>query len=457
MKNTFTVVVVLLLSSVFIMDSYAQSFYTGGIGVTLSNFGRVRVFSDNLSTRQVDRSSVLVGVSSSAVFDYTQDAGTVSNAVTVSSPALSDFEVTGIIDNSDSNLPPNVEVKINIYGWNTGPYLLVKMNVKNRESSDINAVIGIEIIDQIDGAYGNETVQYNAANQAVLINRTSWIGYKFFSAAQTSLKSLEWFSGYSSDASFYQWLTQGTFDAAYTAGTEGAVAVMGQNPINIAAGASTDFYFGISYGTDQTACLNNMSLCQNKYNIMLPVELSSFTAEFVRNKVELTWTTASELNNRGFEIERKIDDKNWIIAGFKEGYGTTTQTQNYSFTDDIISGHVKVIKYRLKQIDYDGNYTYSNVLEVNNNLVPEKFVLEQNYPNPFNPNTNITFRLSEKSNVVLKVHNQLGEEVALIVNSNLNEGTYEYTFDASQLASGNYFYTLQTDKGILAKKMTLIK
>lgn len=457
MKKTFSVLIVLLFASIFVMDSLAQSFYTGGIGVTLSNFGRVRVFSDNLTTRQVDRSSVLVGVSSSAVFDYTQDAGTVSNAVTVSSPALSDYEVTGTIDNSDSNLPPNVEVKINIYGWNSGPYLLVKMNVKNRESSAINAVIGMEIIDQIDGTYGNETVQYNSANQTVLINRTSWIGYKFFSAPQTSLKSFEWFSGYGTDASYYQWLTQGTFDAPYTAGTEGAVAVMGQNPINIAAGASNDFYFGISYGADQTACLNSMSLCQDKYNLILPVELTSFTGEFIKNKVILNWSTATEINNRGFEVERKADDNNWTMIGFREGKGTTSQKQNYSLVDDVTAVSSKVIKYRLKQIDFNGNYTYSNEIEVNNNSVPDQFILEQNFPNPFNPNTKITFRLPERSNVVLKVFNQLGEEVALLAKGYYSEGTYEYSFDASKLSSGNYIYTLQTDKGIISKKMTLLK
>ena len=458
MKKLFSFSVIFLLASIFVIDSYAQSFYTGGIGVNLSNFGRVRIFSDNATTRQVDRSSVLVGVDATAVFDYTQDAGTVLAASTVGSPLLSDFEATGVIDNSDSNLPPNVEVAINIYGWTNGAYALVKMNVKNRESSSIPAIIGIEILPQVDGTYGGETVQWNAANQTVLMNKTGWVGYKFFSAPQTALKSINWVSGYGTDALFYQWLTQNSFDPPLTAGVDGAVAILGQAPINIAPGQTVDFYFGISIGTDQTVCLNNMQACLVKYNQIVPVELTSFTVNSNGNTVELNWTTASELNNQGFEVERKTStDQDWVFLGFKEGKGTTTESQSYSYLDNVSDLQMGTISYRLKQIDFDGNYSYSDIVEVDVNPVPNQFELYQNYPNPFNPRTIISFGIPVSSQVTLKVYNSLGEEVAELVNQNLGAGSYSYSFDAAGFPSGMYVYTLQTGEQLISKKMTLIK
>lgn len=458
MKKLFLFFVIVLLASIFVIDSYAQSFYTGGIGVNLNNFGRVRVFSDNLTTRQVDRSSILVGVSSTAVFDYTQDAGTVTPASTVSTPLLSDFEVTGVIDNSDSNLPPNVEVAINIYGWTNGTYALVKMNVKNRESSSIPAVIGIEILPQVDGAYGGETVQWNAANQTVLINKTNWVGYKFFSGAQTSLKSINWVSGYGTDALFYQWLTQNSFDPPFTAGVDGAVAILGQAANNIAPNQSVDFWFGISLGANQTACLNNMTTCLAKYNQIVPVELTSFTANANGSTVELNWTTATEINNQGFEIERKTsEDLDWVLIGFKEGKGTTTEAQSYSYLDNISALQKGTVSYRLKQIDFGGTYSYSDIVEVDINPVPNHYELYQNYPNPFNPSTIISFGLPVSSQVKLIVYNSLGEQVAEIVNQNLSAGTYSYNFDAAGLPSGVYVYTLQTGDQIISRKMSYIK
>ena len=117
MKKSITMFTVFLFCSLFTLDGFSQSFYTGanGIGVTLNVYGRIRVFSDNLTTRQIDRSSVLVGVSSASVFDYIQDAETLTAPTTVVTPTLSDFEVTGTVNNSYSNLPPNVEVCNYIY------------------------------------------------------------------------------------------------------------------------------------------------------------------------------------------------------------------------------------------------------------------------------------------------------------------------------------------------------
>lgn len=444
--------------SFFTLEMKAQSFYTGNIGVTLNDYGRVRVYSDNLTTRQIDRLSLLVGVSQTAVFDYAEDAENVVPPSTVTTPLLSDFEATVTIDNSYSNLPPDVTVLINVYGWTNGAYLLAKMNITNDATSPINAVLGGEAIAQVDGAYGFETVQYNAANQTVLFNKTGWVGWKLFSPTTTSFRVIDWFSGYQNDSSFYAWLTQNSFDPSLTGGADGTVAAQGSAPVVINAGQSTDFYFGISLGSDQTSCLNNMAACEVKYNQIVPVELTSFTAASVGNKVELDWSTASELNNLGFEIQRKSPaDQNWIVIGFEAGKGTVTETQSYSYLDDVTHLQKGIVSYRLKQIDFRGTFSFSDVINVEINPSPNHFELMQNYPNPFNPATTITFGLPERSNVILRVFSSVGEEVAELVNGNIEAGTYSVNFDASELPSGIYVYTLQTVDQLISKKMTLIK
>ena len=152
MKRSISFIVLFFFAFILTMDGVAQSFYTGAIGLTQSNGGRTRVFADNLTTRQLDRVSILVGVNSSQVFDYNEDQNGLVPAATVSSPTLSDFEVTSTIDNTYSNLPPAIEVAMNLHGWTNGGYILAKMNVKNNEATTINAVIGLEVIPQIDGS-----------------------------------------------------------------------------------------------------------------------------------------------------------------------------------------------------------------------------------------------------------------------------------------------------------------
>ena len=198
-----------------------------------------------------------------------------------------------------------------------------------------------------------------------------------------------------------------------------------------------------------------------------PVELVSFNANAVNNKVELKWTTGTEANNKGFEIERKAGgaqltvENKWQTIGFVEGNGTTTQQNNYSFED----GSVQEGKYhyRLKQIDFDGSFTYSNIVTINLDI-PADYSLSQNFPNPFNPSTKINYRIAKYGFVSLKVFNVLGDEVKTLVNEDQKPGAYSVTFNASNLpagrqglASGIYFYKLITNNFQQVKKMILIK
>jgi Secretion system C-terminal sorting domain len=198
-----------------------------------------------------------------------------------------------------------------------------------------------------------------------------------------------------------------------------------------------------------------------KFENPTPVELTSFTANYENEKVMLNWITASEVNNRGFEVERKDQTSGWNNIGFVSGNGTITRSNSYNFTDDSVVSNK--YSYRLKQIDLNGTFKYSNVIEVNTNIINE-FMLNQNYPNPFNPTTKINFSIPRTSNVKLIVYNTLGEKVATLIDGVKNEGSYETSFNGAGLASGIYVYRLeaqyvngQSGSFISSKKMILIK
>ncbi len=188
-------------------------------------------------------------------------------------------------------------------------------------------------------------------------------------------------------------------------------------------------------------------------DVIVPVELTSFEAVSDKNDVLLTWNTATETNNQGFEIQRKTSDQYERIA-FVEGKGTTTEVQNYLFRDkDLLSGSYT---YRLKQMDYDGSFAYSDEVEIEIEQ-PSVFYLGQNYPNPFNPSTNIKYSIPADGNVTLKVYDILGNEVSTLVNEFQQAGTFDVTFTGSNLASGVYYYQLTTGELTATKKLMLTK
>jgi Secretion system C-terminal sorting domain len=172
---------------------------------------------------------------------------------------------------------------------------------------------------------------------------------------------------------------------------------------------------------------------------VVPVELTSFSAVGTRDGVQLNWQTASEINNQRFEIERSNDSRNFTIVGTVNGRGTTTEKSSYSFVDKGVNEGKYY--YRLKQVDYNGAYEYSQVIEVEFS-VPQEFSLAQNYPNPFNPATTLSFGLPVESNITLSVYNSLGELVRVVAQGTLQAGTHNMNFNAVDLPSGIYLYTL---------------
>lgn len=188
----------------------------------------------------------------------------------------------------------------------------------------------------------------------------------------------------------------------------------------------------------------------------LPVELISFYSKVEKNFVKLFWKTGSEVNNKEFIIERKKEENNWNVAGKVNGAGNTNSEQSYLFEDNNISAGKYF--YRLKQVDFNGNYKYYDLTGDVVIGVPDKFELSQNYPNPFNPTTKINFALPKDANVSLKIFDIQGKEVALLLNNEFKKADYHSVqFNGNNLSSGIYFYRIEAGEFISSKKMIFVK
>ncbi len=210
-----------------------------------------------------------------------------------------------------------------------------------------------------------------------------------------------------------------------------------------------------AYNADTVSAFSNLA----EITTPLPVELTSFTANVVNGKILVSWTTATEINNAGFSLERSNDNLKFIELAFIEGNGTTTSRSEYSFKDNsVLSGKYY---YRLKQVDFDGSFYYLKTIEADLGM-PKEYSLDQNYPNPFNPTTTIRFALPINADVNIKLYNSLGQEAADILKNELDAGIHEVIFNANSLSSGVYFYRIEakgTDGSIFSevKRMILIK
>ncbi len=219
--------------------------------------------------------------------------------------------------------------------------------------------------------------------------------------------------------------------------------------------AESDESGGVHNHLYSTALLNNaINNANTIINGALPVELTTFSADVDENSISLKWSTATETNNKGFGIQKSKDGINFLDAAFVSGFGTTTKTHNYTYVDKSVFSGANY--YRLKQIDYTGQYKYSKVIEITYSL-PLEFSLSQNFPNPFNPTTTIAYTVPKTSLVTIKVYDILGKEVADLVNRELTAGNYKIQFNENNLTSGIYFYELRAGNFSSIKKMILLK
>jgi len=463
---------ILLIISLFLSTGslYPQVYFeTGKIAIQVSNYGSSRIYFPAFgSVQQINRLSAVVGVNINDVFGYGEDAQRVDSAKLINSPTQSDFEIYNSTDNSYSNLPPALLNKINVYGWSNEAYAIIKLTVLNQDAilGDVSAFIGFEFIPKVDNIWGTEAIKTIQDKEIISVYRnpsSSVTGLKILSAPLFSATYYNWFEDYDlktfSDSMFYAYLSSGIKQNTYEAPIDGGVGMFCQNAINIKLGESAVVYVAVAVGVDETEMVSNMDKAESKYEALfanVPVEMSSFKAAFINSKVILDWSTATETNNFGFNIERKIEDNNWDNIGFVNGNGTTTDIHKYNFIDEkiISSGNYS---YRIVQLDFDGTSSYSKEVRVNVSFEPVKFELLQNYPNPFNNSTVIRYQIPNPASVSLKIFDALGREVKNLVDNKQDTGSYEINFNAADLSSGLYLLVLQADNFKSTKKMFLLK
>ena len=358
-----------ILNGFFLNELLAQSnFQTGQIGVEINTYGRVRIHAPAIgATRQIDRSSILVGVGPNEVYDYRKDAAPEVAPYSIASPTKSDFEIYGTFNNTYSNLPPNFLIRLNAYGWNNRPFIIVKFTVVNRETTPKNSIIGIEVIPQPEGTYGLEEIKFSPSNMIAQFFRGSSlrVGYKILSTTTKSFRAIDWYSTYHDpDSLLWGYLTYAGYDTSFVAGGDGSVAVLAQNPVTIQPNDSAHFYVGIAVGATENELVANMTQAQAAYSTLVGVESEQ---------------------------------------------------------------------------------------------IPMHFELKQNYPNPFNPKTTIEFSLPVKEKVQLIVYNMIGQPVKKLVDGELEAGRHFVEFNAEDLSSGVYLYTIKAGNFTSTKKMVLMK
>lgn len=265
-------------------------------------------------------------------------------------------------------------------------------------------------------------------------------------------------AGFDITASYTTWV-QLNFTIVNALTSTNLSIASGSNAIGLFQNHSDEPSTGVI--TDQT-----LSTPEVITDISLPVELASFTAKSNFNYVELKWQTASEVNNYGFEIERSTPlssaspfekglNSVWEKVGFIKGAGNSNSSRNYSYADKsaIYGNYI----YRLKQLDNNGKYKYSDEIKVATGTKPSAYKLS-NYPDPFNPLTTIRLELPEAGNINVSVFNVIGENIVTLFKGHFNEGIYQSTFDGKNLTSGVYILALTTDKNIsVVKKVMLVK
>jgi len=270
MKKILLFLAVMLL---YITQSYSQAtFNTGGIKVDVSEYGRIRIATTD-GTKQLERASILVGTSPTDVFDYTNDANTLDDFVLVTNPLKSDFEIYGSVDNTYSDLPPNVIVKHNVYGWNNGEYTIVRFNIKNNETDPLTTTLaGLDIIPSLNDDYGFDSVSYLSTEGVIRFHKGNEVnmGMKLLSSTLTSLYSFEWYDSYSVDTDYWTWMNHGSLQALYASTTaDGPVTITSQGSVTLAPGESFNVYYALALGADQTAMLANITAAVTKYEALI--------------------------------------------------------------------------------------------------------------------------------------------------------------------------------------------
>jgi len=352
MKKNLLILAAVLLA---FANGYSQevTFNTGAFEVYVGQYGKIRLYGMD-GTKHLHRATILVGTSSTAVYDHENDAEVVDPTVAVASPLLSDYEIYGAYDNSYSNAPPKVLVKLYVYGWNNEAYTIAKYVVRNDEATTMNATIGIEDFPSLNGEYGFDTVTYNATEGVIRHHRAAQpnIGIKLLSASLSSLYSFEWYDGYQVDSDFWTWMNYGSLQPQYVSGVEGPVTITAQAPVSIAPGETFTVYYAFALGADEQTMLANIAGAVQKYPLLTVSSkenpLSGAQLHNYPNPVSSSTTFSYQLPSSG-AVTLKIFDALGIekvtLVNEKQSSGLHTLDFN---AKDLASG---VYTYRLTYND----------------------------------------------------------------------------------------------------------
>lgn len=396
-----------------------------------------------------------------------------SSAQTTGTEFITPFVATGgvIINNANSvtlnaNKTINSLLKLTSGNLNTGAYtLFFGTSATNPVETSAGAIIGTAVMNS--RIVGKASINFlNAYIHSgtddignVVITRKTGTG-GIITVGQNSSIACNWYISVEKQpvngrTLEYSWLSQFDNNKGFSSTNKAQVWTSNNGSSNwVTSGEPIDVS-----GHDPRTIVNNVTHFSywmvSSQDAPMPVTLASLTFNVIGRNINLRWSTSSEINNSGFDIERKVSSGDYVKIGFVSGNGTVTTATNYEFTDrNLATGKYS---YRLKQIDNNGNFEYFNL---NSDViigVPSKFELSQNYPNPFNPSTKINFDLAKDSKVNLKIYDMLGREVSTLVNEFRTAGYYTVDFNASALSSGVYFYRITTEDFSAIKKMVIMK
>jgi len=255
---------------------FAQAdIYTGPLNIDVGSYGRIRLYTTTAADtiKHVERVSILVGVAADQVFDYQNDVDIEEPVVLLSQSSVADFEIYGAFNNVYSALPPDILQKLYVYGWNNEKYTIVKNVLINRESSTIDAIVGVDFIAEVDNDYGFDTVSYNASNQIMDTYRGgSHVGFKFLSHQINSLTSITWYDGYYDDASYWDWLTHGAIDDFFVADADGPVSFPAIQSVTLNSGDSITVYFAVAVGANEAEMIENINKAVDKYGSITSIK-----------------------------------------------------------------------------------------------------------------------------------------------------------------------------------------
>ena len=352
----------------FVFKSYSQevTFNTGAFEVYVGQYGKIRLYTTD-GAKHLHRATILVGTSSTSVFDHENDAEVVDPTVLVTAPVLSNHEIYGAYDNSYSNDPPAVLVKLNAYGWTNEAYTIVKYNVKNTGAFAINASIGLEILPSLNDEYGLDTVTYNNETGVIRFHRGSHenMGMKLLSSSLSSLYSIEYYDSYQVDSDFWAWMNHGSLQPQYISTTaEGPVTITSQAAVSIPAGETYTVYYAMALGANEQAMLANISAGVNKFieiftvsakeNPLAASEFSNYPNPFsgsTRISYELPGNGAVTLkvydalgNLKATPVNEKQSAGLHYVDFDAKGLSSGVYTYRLSFNDQVISNKMLMVK-----------------------------------------------------------------------------------------------------------------